>query len=1112
MANGRFSISHALGLAIFALAAFGASQAFAQNPNGGENVIRVGGFQIQFWNQGDGGGVGAVVPNGANVANANLGTWTLAERAAVIRAFQEASDKLNLPVNQGFNAPIIRVAKNNAGANFNARSSSQTTTVPRPGLPAYTRTNVYNRLVNNNFVARDASGVDAAIVITPGAGNVLNTDEMQQLPTGEFQLEPVILGELANVLGIEVGHTPHTDNINPLNNRINGFNTFQIAGFAGLPMSPNGADNTGLQYHNVSDVHPFALPFRNLTGWSPAEQAILDDMVDFFSGNSYNVGGGFGSAFYTDGTRIAGLGGFTSADDYSYGLFLAGDNQIVNIAGNFNQTGIFGTGIRYAGRDFAPVGNTVRVLAASTINVNGRGGIGVLGSSGARNRLLINGGVNATGVNGRGIVVDFGQFTIPNNVGPDSQINAFTMGADTFTDIDISGTLNATTNAIEIGDTATVQEINIMNGAMITGDILSNAFTGQGLVARPTITLGRLANAAGPNIGFASNAPDAAFTFNYAGDIGGTNPVDVNQFAGMTNQTGSWLVNDVIIQAGLFAVNGDVTANSVTINNGATLGGAGDVNSNVLVNGDLAAGNSIDELTINGNLTTTNTATFQVEAVPGGGNPIPGQHVDHTLVNGDAVVNGGTVNVMATPGAYTIGEVYTFLTANSVTVNGNLNYTNNLTLTPGQRSKLVIGGTTLSFAILRDAALINFARTPNEIAFAQYFDSISGSVDPRIIAIRDGLDSIADPNELRNAINELNGSIYATLPRLSLMRSSNQMRFLSQELGGVKFRPVVGRTFRRINGDYTVRGQTPVDAGGGELLGDGWTPCEGGAYMDHVAFNQGWVQGYGLGGNIQSDGNARGVNNHAGGSNFGAARWLNDNFRTGLWGAYGRSVVNQQGALQQVAAHNFLIGSFLHYQNGAGYWLLVQAGGIDQFQSTRSVNLGGVLNDTNRGSFAGGQAVSYLEKGWDFAYGNMQIRPFASTQYIYLGQEGFTERGGNTALTVSGVRENSLRANVGLNIVGNRTWNNGTRVMPFVRTTWQHEFLDTSNVVNSNFNFLQTPRFRATGINTGRDWGIVSSGFTIAPNDAFDVRFGYDILFNGLQTAHTGSGTITRSW
>lgn len=132
----------------------------------------------------------------------------------------------------------------------------------------------------------------------------------------------------------------------------------------------------------------------------------------------------------------------------------------------------------------------------------------------------------------------------------------------------------------------------------------------------------------------------------------GTGELDITNNAVVT---GTAAVN-----AGLLSVNGQLSASSIVVNPTATLGGAGIiVAQNVVVNGNLAPGNSPGTLNVVGNLVLTGANSTIIEiASP--------TNFDRIVVSGTATL-GGTLNAVAYGGGtITPGTRYEFLQAGSI--------------------------------------------------------------------------------------------------------------------------------------------------------------------------------------------------------------------------------------------------------------------------------------------------------------------------------------------------------------------------------------------------------------------------------------------------------------
>ena len=110
------------------------------------------------------------------------------------------------------------------------------------------------------------------------------------------------------------------------------------------------------------------------------------------------------------------------------------------------------------------------------------------------------------------------------------------------------------------------------------------------------------------------------------------------------------------VGGGTLSVNGNFGNANFEVNEGGTLGGAGTVGATNVNGGTLAPGNSIDTLTVNGNVTFTAASVYEVE-VDAAGNS------DRLNATGTATLGGARVEVIAENAIYRPQTDYTVLTA-----------------------------------------------------------------------------------------------------------------------------------------------------------------------------------------------------------------------------------------------------------------------------------------------------------------------------------------------------------------------------------------------------------------------------------------------------------------
>ncbi len=200
------------------------------------------------------------------------------------------------------------------------------------------------------------------------------------------------------------------------------------------------------------------------------------------------------------------------------------------------------------------------------------------------------------------------------------------------------------------------------------------------------------------------------------------------------------------VDGGTLSVNGDFGNANFEVNEGGTLGGAGTVGDTNVNGGTLAPGNSIDTLTVNGDLSFTAASVYEVEVDAAG-------NADRIDATGTATLGGARVSVIAESGTYRPLTDYTILTAeegisgtfgsveaNLAFLDPSLSYSANavtLRLVRNDIDFAAFGGTANQVAVANliesfgyGNALYNEALTLVDSDVAVSFASLSGEVYP----------------------------------------------------------------------------------------------------------------------------------------------------------------------------------------------------------------------------------------------------------------------------------------------------------------------------------------------------------------------------------------------
>lgn len=420
-------------------------------------------------------------------------------------------------------------------------------------------------------------------------------------------------------------------------------------GVNGLPV--NGweeglAELSHIELQNSLMSHQY---WRNWSTFMEAELAVLQDLGfdidrrDWFGYSVYNSGITLVNtnpyfARNKDGTGW--IEGVANDNPWGVGLHIYGRNNDITQAADILTSGTYALGIRVDGTN-----NTLRIAPDVQVRSDGNYGYALAVTYGKNHHIVHQGTLAADGDYGIGAMFSFGDNTIgetteqrgsyiydPANYGDPDGADTIGLDGALVSSFDVTGTLSGTRAAIYIDDSALVSNINIMNGASLSGDIVSlwnpmadrvqfyqdgQRLTNPEQVTVDTVdkmvthlTFGLKADETGAAI---AETTDENFCLSYTGNIYGV----WDDYEGQAG-TAAMTMN---VKGGELVFNGSANVLSVTVDEGATLSGEGQFNLAALYtlldgqevsddvffsygtfinNGTLSPGNGIGTMEING--------------------------------------------------------------------------------------------------------------------------------------------------------------------------------------------------------------------------------------------------------------------------------------------------------------------------------------------------------------------------------------------------------------------------------------------------------------------------------------------------------------------------------
>ncbi|WP_341668238.1 autotransporter outer membrane beta-barrel domain-containing protein [Alcaligenes sp. SDU_A2] len=532
-----------------------------------------------------------------------------------------------------------------------------------------------------------------------------------------------------------------------------------------------GVDTDYLSHSELRNSLMSHQSYRNYTNLMEVELAALQDMGLTIDRRNF-----FGYSVYGDDVTQTNTNGFfaRNADGTAYlpgqynlatqglGLHIYGERNTITQAADLLSAGPGGVGVRVDGSE-----NTVIVPQGTRIHAQGWYGRGLQFSYGRHHTIVQQGEVRADGAEGVGALFDFGNNAMGNTgVWGDYRGSwLHVVKGNTYltppeilqgaliSNYNLSGPLSGKKAAIQIADNAWVQNINIMQGARIQGDILSNYSrldpNGEQLLTR--ISFGQKADVQG----HATPHADPDFRLRYDGNIQGADNLAV------------------VIAGGITSLNGQHNLYGLRVDAGATLGG----NSTYTINpqdrfsnyGTLSPGNSVGRMTIKGDFVQGPQGRILIEA-----NATQHDRID---IQGAAQL-AGELNVQLLPDWYADGWS---LSQDSVFHASQTQ--GKFEVLSASLSSPTLGiqtGNGLWTVKRNTAAYSQYAANPNAAAVGRSLEQASSTGQRPLAAVYQAMDfSNANGSDITDALNQLSAGAYGAQLAASLRREqlvSEQLR------------------------------------------------------------------------------------------------------------------------------------------------------------------------------------------------------------------------------------------------------------------------------------------------------------------------------------------------
>lgn len=556
-------------------------------------------------------------------------------------------------------------------------------------------------------------------------------------------------------------------------------------------------------------------------------------------------------------------------------------------------------------------------------------------------------------------------------------------------------------------------------------------------------------------------AADAAF----ANAINGTGSF-TKRGARALNYTGTGdLSGPTTVAAGRLSVNGSLANSAVAVQSGGTLGGNGTVGATMIqIGGTIAPGNSIGTLHVNGAYSQAAGSVYQVQVDP---NSNASDLID---VSGQATLaSGAGLNVAKDgPGGYQAGTKYTVLH----TVGG-LDGTYSLSgdtqaLSPYLALEDIYDANNAYLEVVQTGDPATAAETPNQTETATGMPD-NGGVGTAVL-------NTPDPETTRAAFDQLSGEALASA-KSALVSGSVLLR---------------DSTFDRLRDVFCA--QTSDDTSHPESRNN----CRARSDQPSV-----WVQGFGNWGNVSGNGNAAGLTDSTGGFLVGVDVPVYD-WRVGYFGGFSRTDFNVKARSSSGVSDNYHLGLYGGTQWGDLGLRLGASYSWNGLATDRSVAIDDFSNDLHA-TYNAGTTQIFGELGQRFALDQFILEPFANLAYVNLRTDGFSETGGDAALTAKADTMKDIFTTLGVRPSADISWGSFNATVRGM-VGWRHAFGDVTP--SSVVAFAGSNAFTIDGVPIARDAGVVEAGLDFTVRDDITAGLTYGGQFSSRETDNSIRGTL----
>jgi uncharacterized protein with beta-barrel porin domain len=237
----------------------------------------------------------------------------------------------------------------------------------------------------------------------------------------------------------------------------------------------------------------------------------------------------------------------------------------------------------------------------------------------------------------------------------------------------------------------------------------------------------------------------------------------------------------------------------------------------------------------------------------------------------------------------------------------------------------------------------------------------------------------------------------------------------------------------------------------------------------------------------------------------GADYRIDNHFTVGSFLSFSHTDADLDHIGSSATVDTYSPGLYGSYVNGGWYANALVAYGFNSYTSNRNIDFT-TISGTNTGATQGSQYQGSLGGGYEFQTGHFKYGPFAQLQYVNLNINSFNEEG-PTALDIGQQNADSLRSQVGFEAryaqrVG------PIYLVPHASVAWQHEFLDNSRDITSQFDGTGSGTFDVQTTGPDRESAFIDVGINADLNRDVTLFTDYETEVGGNYSDQSVQGGV----